>query len=149
MQKLKKAIIVDLDGTLTNCDHRLSHLRKSPKDWDAFFLGMGEDELHEWCAQLISSMSKSGHAVILLTGRPDEYRELTTKWLAKHEISYDHLLMRKTDDHRSDSEVKWELYQQAVAPRYQVLFCVEDRASVVAMWRENGIRTLQCDLGDF
>ena len=29
-------IIVDIDGTLANVEHRVHHLLKSPKDWDSF-----------------------------------------------------------------------------------------------------------------
>lgn len=149
MKKLKSAIIVDLDGTLTNCDHRLDHLQQTPKDWEAFFKAMDKDHVHEWCLELILAMKARGHAIILLTGRPDDYRDLTTEWLARENIPYEHLFMREASDKRSDSVVKLEFYKREIAPHYEVLFCLEDRASVVAMWRGNGIRTLQCDLGDF
>lgn len=149
MSELKSAIIVDLDGTLTNCDHRLFHVKKAPKDWKAFFDMMDEDDIHSWCGELILAMRARGHAIILLTGRPDNYRALTEEWLRRYQVPYDLLLMRAHGDYRSDEQVKWELYEQSIAPAYQVLFCVEDRAGVVAMWRERGIPTLQCDLGDF
>ncbi len=149
MSKLKTAIIVDLDGTLTNCDHRLFHVKKKPKDWKAFFDKMEDDEIHSWCEELILAMQARGHAIILLTGRPEDYREPTQKWLSRYQIPYDLLLMRAQGDHREDAQIKWELYQREIAPKYRALFCVEDRAGVVAMWREKGIPTLQCDLGDF
>jgi hypothetical protein len=34
-------ILVDIDGTLADCTHRLHHIQKQPKDWDAFFAGRG------------------------------------------------------------------------------------------------------------
>ena len=34
---------VDIDGVLADVGHRLRHLEKSPKDWDAFFGAAGDD----------------------------------------------------------------------------------------------------------
>lgn len=147
--ELEKAIIVDLDGTLANCDHRLHHLQKSPKNWTGFFEALGSDELNFWCSELVKSMKARGYAIILMTGRSDEYKDITTEWLTRHKIEFDYLIMRAKNDFRSDTMVKRELYQKAVAPRFQTLFCIEDRKSVVAMWRELGVTCLQCDVGDF
>lgn len=36
----RNAIIFDIDGTLANLDHRLRHILKEPKDWDAFYSDM-------------------------------------------------------------------------------------------------------------
>lgn len=33
---MSKAIIVDLDGTLANCEHRRHFLETKPKDWKSF-----------------------------------------------------------------------------------------------------------------
>lgn len=30
-------IVFDLDGTLADCEHRIHHITKEPKDWRAFF----------------------------------------------------------------------------------------------------------------
>lgn len=147
--EFKKAIIVDLDGTLANCDHRLHHLQKSPKNWSGFFEELGADKLNLWCSELVKSMKASGYTIILMTGRSDEYKGSTIEWLTRHKIEFDLLIMRAKNDFRSDTVVKRDLYQKEVAPHYRTLFCLEDRQSVVAMWREMGVTCLQCDVGDF
>lgn len=145
----KKCIIVDLDGTLTNCEHRVKHVTKSPKDWDSFNAGMLSDTLNEWCAELIAGMKKQGVSIILLTGRDDDYRSQTETWLEKHSISYDQLYMRKAQDYREDHNIKSEIFLEFIAPHYETLFVVEDRLSVVEMWRKLNITCLQCDWGNF
>lgn len=146
---MKEVIIVDLDGTLTDCEHRVHHVHSKPKDWQSFNRGMVHDELNIWCSKLISSMKSNGTETILLTGRGEEFRKETESWLQDKGITYLHLFMRGVDDHRPDCEIKKEIYQSKIAPKFKTLFVVEDRKSVVKMWREINLTCLQCDWGDF
>lgn len=148
MQKLN-AILVDLDGTLANCDHRVHFLHREPKDWDGFYNGLGEDELNSWCKALMEAMEAKGYRVILVTGREEKYKAETKAWLEKHKISYHLLYMRDHDDYRSDSVIKKEIYKKEIEENYQVSFVLDDRKSVVEMWRELGLVCLQPDWGDF
>lgn len=147
---MSKAIIVDIDGTLADVEHRVHHVRKTQKDWSAFNQAMGEDQLNIWCAKLIEAMQKAGYAILFVTGRDDDYREKTEAWMQQHGIYFDKLFMRTAVDFRSDSEVKKEIYLKEIKNNWDVLFVVDDRLSVVKMWREElGLVCLQCDWGDF
>lgn len=149
---MEKAIIVDLDGTLTNVDHRLHHIQKEPKDWNTFNHHVEGDALNIWCAQIITAMRNSGYKTVLLTGRREKYRDKTEAWLKKHDIQYEVLHMRKDHEdsfRRPDHQIKRDIYQKEIAPKYNVLFVLEDRLKVVRMWREIGVTCLQCDWGDF
>lgn len=145
-----KAIISDLDGTLCNLSHRLHFIENenNDKDWHQFHSNCLNDTIFSWCENLLRSMQKSGYKIIFMTGRDDAYIEQTKIWLKKHDIAYEMLLMRKAGDNRPDSVVKWELYQNNLS-HYDIEFVLEDRNSVVEMWREKGIRCLQCAPGDF
>ncbi len=57
--------------------------------------------------------------------------------------------MRPSKDYRPDTEIKEEIYNNEIKDKYNVLFCVDDRACVVKQWRKMGIVCLQCDEGDF
>jgi hypothetical protein len=146
---VKEIIIVDLDGTLANCDHRVHHVEKSPKDWNSFNKEMSKDSLNVWCKKIIDSMNAHGVETILLTGRGEEERDITLKWLLKNDIKYIELLMRGKGDDRSDAIIKKELYENKISPSFKTLFVVEDRKSVVKMWRDINVTCLQCDWGDF
>lgn len=144
----KTIIIVDLDGTLANVDHRVAHVQKHPPDWKSFNSLMAYDELNMWCLKLIEAMREQGHGVYLVTGRSENERQTTVKWLKNNEISYDGLFMRTANDTRPDAVIKEEVYRKELE-HYRVLFVVEDRKSVVQMWRRLGLVCLQCADGEF
>ena len=146
---MDKAILVDLDGTLCNVDHRIHFIRSEKKDWHQFHSQCENDDIEIWCQKLIQSMGQSGYQVLIMTGRDEPYRESTESWLNKHKINWHSLYMRPDKDYRPDHIVKWELYQKHIESHFDVLFVVEDRKSVVEMWREKGLRCLQCAPGDF
>ncbi|EQC48887.1 polynucleotide kinase domain protein [Bacteriovorax sp. BSW11_IV] len=147
---MERAIIVDLDGTLCDCEHRVHHVNgEGKKNWKEFNELMGEDKLNKWCLDLIHAMAGTGHKILFVTGREDQYRAKTKEWLARHYVPYDELHMRSTGDFREDSDIKKDIFQQDLSKRYEVTFVVDDRKSVVTMWREIGLVCLQCDWGDF
>lgn len=147
-------IIVDLDGTLCNNDHRAKFVQESngKKNWKEFFAGVADDKPNSWCIELIMAMKSSGYKLVFCTGRPEDYREVTEKWLSKHvptnESSYK-VFMRPKKDKREDSIIKEIILDFEIIPRYNVLLAIDDRDSVVKKWRERGITTLQCNYGNF
>lgn len=144
-----QAIIVDLDGTLCDVEHRVHHVKSKPKNWNAFNEAMGKDEPYYWCLELIAAMKSRGYKIYFVTGREENFRSLTTQWLDYHSICYDELYMRRDQDFRDDAEVKEEIYVKEIVEKSQVLFVVDDRKSVVERWRKMGLTCLQCALGDF
>jgi len=53
--------------------------------------------------------------------------------------------MRAQDHHAPDRQLKLEMADDY---KGRISFIVEDRQSVVDMWRENGLNVLQCDKWD-
>lgn len=141
-----ECILVDLDGTLADCDHRRGHLEQ--KDWDTFFRLMGADPVNRWCRYLIQT--RSDHVeIVIVTGRPERWRQVTEDWLDTHQITRAALFMRPENDFRKDDVVKEEILKQQILPRWRPFFAIDDRRQVVDMWRRNGIVTLQCAEGEF
>jgi predicted kinase len=146
-----KAIIIDIDGTLSNPEHRLHHL-SGEKDWKAFHGAMGEDPPVEAIAQLARIMYRASEAglgidaVLIVTARHDDplYERLTREWLELHDIPYHRLYMRRDSDTRRDHLVKRDILQQILDDGYEPILAVDDRPEVVRMWRDHGITTLQC-----
>ena len=144
-----KGVIIDLDGTLADVDHRLHHIKKNPKDRETFHSLMGEDEVNLWCLELLEAMKGKGHRIILVTGRAETYREDTVNWLERKKIPYDELYMNPDKGVVKDYDFKKTVYENFIRDRIDVLFVVEDRSRVVDMWRELGLTCLQCELGEF
>lgn len=144
------AILIDLDGTLCNVSHRTHFVHETPPNWPAFFDALIDDTLNEAVAVLVAMARESGIAVIYVSGRPETHRIPTEAWLDRHNVaSHVALLMRPAGDYRPDDVVKKELYELFVKEAYRVLFTVDDRASVVAMWRSLGLTCFQVAEGNF
>ena len=151
MKKKIKAIIIDLDGTLCDCEHRRK-LRSNGKIDFGHFLdpeNVKKDPINIWCAELIHAMEERGYYILYVSGREDSLYDTTEYWLGKHQIANDNLYMRKSGDYRKDCDVKTEIYNKHIKDKYAILFVVDDRKQVVDMWREMGMTVLHCAEGNF
>lgn len=144
----RKAIIVDIDGTLADCEHRRHFLDK--KDWKGFFSKMSDDLIISWVRDLVENIAElSGLRIIIVTGRPSNYGGLTIEWLYENYVHYDAIFFRQEGDFRPDEIVKKEIYQTKIEPDYDVKYVIDDRSKVVKMWRDLGLNVLQCAEGNF
>lgn len=142
-------VLLDLDGTLCDVRHRLHHVRKSPPDWPAFFDACVDDPPHPEVVELVRILYKNGSAIFFCSGRPDTHRQQTWAWIGKHvgnDIAWGvPLLMRKGNDHRPDTIVKKEMLDYIRGAGYEPMFAIDDRPSIVKMWRENGVPCFAVD----
>ena len=141
-------IIFDVEGTLANIDHRLHHI-KGTKNWMGFCEAMVDDTINKSMQYLYWKLASGDSRIIICSGRSDEYRGITEKWLDKNYILYDALYMRTAKDYRIDSIIKQELLQKMRKDGFDPKIAIDDRQQVVDMWRENGLLCLQCAKGDF
>lgn len=146
---MRQALIIDLDGTLCNSTHVVNFTGvNGAVDWDKLVESAAFAVRNDWCAEIVSSFAAQNYHIIFLTARSgtDRYREITEQWLSN--FGFNHmqhtLLMRSAGDDRPDHIVKEELYLKEVAPNYDVLFAVDDKYAVIAMWRKLGIPALHC-----
>lgn len=150
----KDIIVCDIDGTISVVGERLKYLHQTPVDWDTFYNDCFEDEpITEMCA-LVEAMFQQGYKIIFLTGRRASVECKTRDWINKHLPKLNGcytLLMRNNGDHRHDVEVKPEKLQQSLTQGAfeRIAFILEDRNSMVAKWREMGLRCLQVAEGEF
>jgi predicted kinase len=137
---LPDAIIVDIDGTLAHMDGK-----RSPYDYTKVL----EDRCDKIIRKIIDVYHGIGYKIIIVSGRKDECKEETKKWLDYNVINYDILHMRKTEDSRTDYIVKKEIYEEHIQNIFNIEFVLDDRDQVVNMWREQGLKCLQVQEGNF
>ena len=144
-----KAVIFDIDGTLADCEHRRHFVTGPKKDFKSFFDAMGDDTVKNNIRLLCNMYHSSNWYVIICTGRPEDYREITENWLQYYGIFYHELRMRPKDkSHNPDDEIKQDMLNEILKEKcVEIVF--DDRDQVVAMWRKNGITCLQVDYGNF
>ena len=148
MQMRGRLVIFDLDGTLALNEHRQHYVERptGEKDWDSFFDACDKDELNWPIAATLLTMLAAGLDVRIWSGRVDRVREKTERWLSDNGLGHIPLKMRPDGDHRSDTVLKSEWLGEASQKPMMVF---DDRDSVVAMWRENGIVCAQVAPGNF
>ncbi|AXH67881.1 polynucleotide kinase [Mycobacterium phage Bromden] len=142
---LPEVVVVDIDGTLAHMTGR------SPYDYSQ----VHTDTVDEQIKRLVNDMWELCVGVLIVTGRDDECREPTEKWLVDNGIGYDELHMRPTgakDNHGNklpDYLVKYDLFNANIRGKYNVRFVLDDRDQVVNLWRALGLKCLQVQPGDF
>ncbi len=141
-------VITDLDGTLSDAEHRVHLIERKPKNWDAFFRASRDDEPIWPVIRVIQALKVAGHEIHVITGRSDSTRADTIAWFEKYEVPFDRLLMRDDGDFTPDDKLKRDWFLKDYKPE-EVLLVLDDRAKVVRMWRELGLVCLQVAPGDF
>jgi hypothetical protein len=136
----KSYVIVDIDGTIADVRHRLHHIHGAArKNWKAFFEAMTRDEPIPNMLDYVRQLSQK-HGILIVTGRPENYRDRTERWLRKHKVPYENLFMRRSGDHRPDYEAKAAVLKEF--PPEQIVMAIDDRPPVCEMWESYGIKCM-------
>lgn len=79
-------IVCDVDGTIADHSHRFHHVTTdNPKNWKAYYEKMPLDPPMPGALRHLKrliALSEGGFG--FLTGRPEEYRQLTYDWILRH-----------------------------------------------------------------
>ena len=133
-------VLVDIDGTLALRSGR------HPFEWER----VHTDQPNLPVVNCVRALSNQGFEIVFVTGREELLRDSTTKWLQQHVGVRGRLLMRVTGDHRPDVVVKSEFIKQGAINSNDVLLVLDDRDSVVKMWRAQfGLVCFQVAEGNF
>lgn len=131
------AIVVDIDGTIALKSDR------SPYDYSRVY----EDSV-QWnvatilyYADMYAKKSENMPEIIFLSGRSEDCRAETERWLdEKFQMGGNSLFMRPSDDpSTADFIVKDRLFDKYVADHFNVIGVFDDRRQVVQMWRTKGL----------
>ena len=145
MNDESKHVLFDVDGTLADIEHRRHFLEEEPRNWTEFFHRMVHDKPNHPVVNLYQTIwASEKYTCVIVTGRPEGYREVTEQWLAGNNIYFNKLMMRPEDDRRPDYVIKQEMLYELLENGAHIELIVDDRKSVVDMWRSNGLTCLQC-----
>jgi predicted kinase len=145
----QKVIWSDLDGTLCDVEHRRHFVRQEgKKDWNGFFKEMVNDKVN-WPVMTVLKHLSGVFKVVYCTGRPDNWKKETLRWLENNNAPNGDLFMRPRNDSRQDDIIKEIILDFEVLTRYSVYFCLDDRDQVVKMLRKRGQTVFQVAEGDF
>lgn len=148
-QPAKPFVLCDIDGTIADCSHRQMYVQgEGKKDWKTFFSMMDEDTPRLDVIKTVMEYKSKGHEIILLTARPEDYREMTEEWVAKHtDIDPLTIIMRNSGDKRPDNEVKQQMFEMYFKDKYPIETMIDDRPVVIRMWQEIGVPVIDVGKG--
>lgn len=135
----RRLVIVDLDGTLTDCEwrHKL-YLDGPTKDWRNFLRRCGEDDANEGILRWVNALQED-YDIIAVSGRNAAYWPQTEGAFNRYGFDPQRIFMRGDGDHRPDWEVKLDILKHI--PKEQILFAIDDRPTVIEKcWRASGIK---------
>jgi hypothetical protein len=135
--------LIDIDGVVADVRHRLHHVRRRPKDWDAFFAAAAEDGAHPEGLAVVQTLA-ADHEIVFLTGRPEWTRGDTVTWLDGHGLGGHRVVMRPAGDHRPAAVVKLAALRHLAHDR-AVGIVVDDDVIVLCTMREAGYPVYAAD----
>lgn len=135
--------VIDLDGVVADVRHRLHHISGRPKNWSAFFAGVGDDPVLAEGRAVVERLA-GDHEIVYLTGRPERTRAATEDWLARQALPRGRLLMRSDDDRRPARQLKPRLLK-TLARGHEVAVVVDDDPDVCDALTAAGWPVLRAD----
>jgi predicted kinase len=130
---LPHCILVDIDGTLA-----ANNSGRSPFDWNR----VDEDDLQVHIAGIVRMYYATERTIIILSGRDEVCAELTTDWLNNNQVPFHKLYMRPRGSTEKDTKVKLKMFEDHIKGKYYVDFVLDDRMSVLRMWKSLGLNVL-------
>lgn len=138
-EKLQKAVIFDIDGTLA---HNIQGNRFF--DPERYLV----DEPIAATIAIAHSLIQSGTQVFFVSGREasEAGRKNTEIWLKAQgfDLVKSPLFMRPSRDFRKDSIIKKEIFMDNFYGKYFVTSVFDDRFSVILMWKTLGLAVFKC-----
>ena len=137
----KPLAVFDIDGVLADVRHRLHHVERKPKHWDAFFDAAVDDPPLPQGVALAQESAKDCE-VVYVTGRPERCRADTLEWFARHGLPQGQLSMRRPRDFRPARVAKLDLLRRLAGER-TVAVVVDDDEQVCDAYEAAGFRVLR------
>ncbi len=136
-----RAVVVDIDGVLSDAAARQHYLEGPARDWRAFFDACGDDPVIEEMKVLLDLLDPALQ-IVLLTARPGRLHEITEAWLGRYGIRWDTLLMRPEGGKTLSRDFKRGAVLELRDFGFDLCLAIEDDKRNVEMFRAEGIPTL-------
>ena len=144
-----KTIIFDVDGTISDCDHR-RHFVENNNDWKSFKEQTVNDTPVQWVCDIAKRFIAQGDQVAFFSARNESEREITEQqiqmWIGD---GHKGLFLRENDSYDPDEVFKANLADKFEEIGGKIDLVFDDRNKVVDMWRARGTTVVQVADGDF
>lgn len=136
-------VLVDIDGTIANNQHRWDRFNSGEITKDEVFSYEHaiQDAVVEPIHRLVKDLGMFNDIIVLTARHEGRDRQVTEDWLHKNRIEYD-LLIMDPDNELSAAEFKVKEVE-ALKKDYDIYLALDDNPEVVAALRKAGVTTLQ------
>ena len=144
-------VVFDVDGTLMNIDHRVHYVTGDRYDWTTFTDPevMRSDTPNLPVVAMAKALHRDGHHIVIVSARNERHRPVTLAQLEAAGVRHSGLFLREDWDNSPDAEFKEGILDHLIRTNQAPDLVVDDRASVVSMWRRRGIVCAQVAEGNF
>lgn len=147
----KRWIVLDLDGTICDCSHRVTLAQAGL--WDEFHALCKDDKPFWPVVEALRELDRAFYFVVV-SGRDERQLKVTQEWFENWSVPVPEvMLLRPKDDFRPDVELKIGLIESFFGTKENALesvaFCLDDRDKVVEGLRNYGLTVFQTREGDY
>lgn len=138
---MKKVIVVDIDGTLTDTSHRNEYAEK--KDFDTFNSLCMKDKPNLVMINLIKKYQEEGYEIHAYSGRSSLYQEQTIEYFKNLGIEFDLIKTRNEGNLIPSKNLKGSWIQKNIINEGKELVAVyEDDDTVINSLRNKGYNVI-------
>jgi len=143
---MRQSILVDVDHTLSDAFWRNDMYADPLVERDVYFAAAKDDDSLCDIVRLMNTLSRD-YNLIILTARPEKWRQLTMQWLLEHSVMAEEVLMRPDNCFDPSPKVKVDLAMKRFGGeegmREHIALVLDDREDVVAAFSALGITSMQ------
>jgi len=133
------AVLVDLDGTLSDPEHRRHLLLTRPRDWHAFSHGAADDPpMPDAIADVNARHARMN--IIISSGRPHFAMRLTVGWLSANHVEWDLMALRPEHDLVKGVQHKLRVLKALRDLGIEPSLAIDDSPEMASAYLAEGVR---------
>lgn len=129
MSSSKRLALFDLDGVLADDRHRVHHALA--REWVDYFAKMDKDKVWPQGRELYDNAAMLGWDIMYCTGRREDTREMTRKWLKKKGFNHKLPLLMRPQEERAPLAVLKAGIVHGLREKYETILLYDDDPAVI------------------
>lgn len=140
----KGCIMVDVEGTLSNCDHRIHHLENKNYDkWNELFIN---DTPNIKNIKMVENWYKDNKTIIISTAKPYKYLREVKQWIKQNCSFVPSRFLFRYITCLTSPEVKQEHIHMLRNIGFKINSAIDDRDDILEMYRKNNILAIDAKI---
>jgi len=137
----EKVAVFDLEGTITDCSHRLHHYKKG--EYDIWNGKLYLDPVNKDGLKYLIDHYSLGHKIIVVTAKNESYAKEVDEWIKKMKLhtTIDKIIYRERLDSRPSVNVKSDILK-GLMKKYEIVASYDDRPENIQLMKGMGLNSI-------